>query len=92
MKRVKIKIFGIVQGVGFRFFTYRNAKNLGLKGYVKNLADGTVEALFEGEKEKIDEMIKLCKKGPLLAKVEKVDIIEERKIDKNEFDDFYLIK
>ena len=62
MKRVKIKIFGVVQGVGFRYFTFRNAKNLGLKGYVKNLEDGSVEALFEGENEKIKKMLELCEK------------------------------
>lgn len=91
MKRVKIKIFGVVQGVGFRYFTFRNAKNLGLKGYVKNLEDGSVEALFEGENEKIKKMLELCKKGPTLARVERIEILEEKEIEKSEFNDFEIL-
>lgn len=91
MKRVKIKIFGVVQGVGFRYFTFRNAKNLGLKGYVKNLEDGSVEALFEGENEKIKKMLELCKKGPTLARVERIEILEEKEIEKPEFNDFEIL-
>jgi len=89
MKRVRVKIFGRVQGVGFRFFVYRNAKNLGLKGWVRNLTDGTVEALFEGEDEKIKEILELCKKGPPLAKVKRVEVREEEV--KNEFNDFEIL-
>ena len=89
MKRVRVKIFGRVQGVGFRFFVYRNAKNLGLKGWVRNLTDGTVEALFEGEDEKVKEILELCKKGPPLAKVKRVEVREEEV--KNEFNDFEIL-
>ena len=89
MRRVRVKIFGRVQGVGFRFFIYRNAKNLGLKGWVRNLADGTVEVVFEGEDKKIKEILELCKKGPPLARVERIEVREEK--FKNEFQDFEIL-
>jgi acylphosphatase len=89
MKRVRIKIFGKVQGVGFRFFIYKNAKNLGLRGWVRNLADGTVEALFEGEDEKVKEILELCKIGPPLAKVKRIEVEKEK--FKNEFQDFEIL-
>ncbi len=78
MKAVKIKVYGIVQGVGYRAFVYRIANQLKLKGYVKNLEDGSVEIFAEGEEEKINELIEKCKIGPLLAKVEKVEVKEEK--------------
>lgn len=58
-------ISGRVQGVGFRHFTNRNAKALGLKGWVRNLPDGKVEAIFEGEEPAVLKMLELCKKGPV---------------------------
>jgi len=68
----KVIIHGNVQGVFFRKFVEENAVKLKLKGYVKNLEDGSVEAVFDGEK--IDEMIKLCWEGPLGAKVDDIEI------------------
>ena len=67
-------ISGEVQGVGFRFHTQIKALNLGLKGWVKNLDNGDVEAVFEGEEDKVKEMIEWCKKGPWLAKVNNVKV------------------
>jgi acylphosphatase len=90
MKRVSAKIHGIVQHVGFRNFVRRNAQQLGVTGWVKNNFDGTVEALFEGEDDIVTEMLEKCKKGPMLAIVDKVDIIEEE--PKKEFDDFHIFK
>ena len=58
----------------FRANTQKKAKALDLKGWVKNLPDGRVEAVFEGEKEKIREIIELCKKGPSFARVDDVKI------------------
>jgi len=65
-------ISGIVQGVSFRFFIKSNAKKLGLTGWVRNTEDEGVEAVFCGEKKKIEEMISLCRKGPFLAIVKHV--------------------
>ena len=87
-KRVKLKIYERVQGVGFRYSVYLLAKSLGIKGFVRNCEDGSVEAIFEGYPSKIEEMIKFCKKGPPLAKVEKVEIKEES--CKNEFKGFEI--
>lgn len=78
LERNKIILSGKVQGVFFRKFICENAVKLGLKGYVKNTADRNVEAVFEGEKEKIKSMIELCRKGPESAKVENIKIIKEK--------------
>ena len=86
--RCHVFVSGRVQGVFFRYYTQERAKSLGLTGWVRNLPDGKVEAVFEGEKEKIEKMIEWMRKGPPLAKVEKVDIIWED--FKDEFEDFEI--
>jgi len=58
-------IAGGVQGVGFRYWTRSQAFKLNLTGWVRNLPNGKVEAVFEGPKEKIEEMVEKCRKGPL---------------------------
>ncbi len=83
-----MKIYGIVQGVGFRYFVFKLAKELNIKGYVKNLEDGTVEVFAEGEEDKLNYLIEKCKIGPSLAKVEKVEIKEE---EIKNFKDFKII-
>lgn len=70
--KAHVFISGFVQGVGFRHFIRKEAGKLGLWVSVQNLPDGRVEALLEGEKENIDKMIALCRKGPFLAEVEDV--------------------
>ncbi len=87
MRRLEAKIYGFVQGVGFRYFSRRNALILGLVGYVKNLSDGSVEVVAEGEIEKIKEFLEILKKGNSYALVEKVEY--ELKDPENEFNDFY---
>lgn len=88
MKVAHITISGFVQGVGFRHFVRKNAQSLGITGWVRNLPDGSVEAEFQGEKEKIEQIIRICKKGPFLSEVENVEV--EWVDDKNEFDDFFV--
>ena len=78
MKRLHLFISGFVQGVGFRVFAKNEAKKLGISGWVKNLPDGRVEAVFEGKKGQVDEMVKWCYKGNPYSQVEKVDIKEEK--------------
>jgi len=68
-----IYIHGKVQGVGYRFFATRVARRLGLKGWIQNNRDGTVEALVEGEKAAIDEWIEEIREGPRYAEVTKID-------------------
>lgn len=65
-------IYGRVQGVFFRAFVNRCAKELGLAGYVCNLPDGTVEVRVEGEKQQLEELVGYLKKGPPGARVDKV--------------------
>lgn len=69
MNQAHVFISGFVQGVSFRQFVKSNAKQRSLTGWVHNTEDGGVEAVFCGEKEKIEKMIKLCRKGPMLAEV-----------------------
>ena len=84
--RAHIFISGRVQGVYFRSETQDMALSLGLTGLVKNLYDGRVEAVFEGEEKAVKEAVDWCKRGPRMAVVEKVDINwEKTKNDNNYF-------
>ncbi len=74
MKRAHIFVLGQVQGIGFRNFVRWQARVLGLTGWVKNLPDGRVEVLVEGEESKVLNLLKLIKEGPPLAEVERVDV------------------
>ena len=78
MQRVHIVVHGYVQGVFFRHYTRKTALSLGLKGHVKNMADGTVEVVAEGSEDELIELIEFCKKGPEAAQVEKVDVKFEK--------------
>lgn len=85
MKKLKIIVKGFVQGVGFRYYVYRNAQSLGLLGYVKNLATGAVEIFLEGEEQKIEEMISIVKQGPSRSRVNSIDL-EYGDFNENFFD------
>ena len=74
MKRVKITVSGIVQGVGFRYYCYKKASEYGINGYVKNLYNGKVELEIEGDEGLINDYIKEVKTGPGYAVVKSVDI------------------
>lgn len=73
MKRIHVIIAGDVQGVGFRAWTLRRAQGLALVGWVKNREDGTVEVVAEGSKASLEAFIDLCRKGPEVSWVERVD-------------------
>lgn len=81
-----IKIHGKVQGVGYRFFATRIARRLGLKGYIQNLRDGSVEAAVEGEADAIAEWIEELREGPRYAEVSRID--QERRDFQGKFGDF----
>jgi acylphosphatase len=87
-KRIHVLVSGIVQGVFFRSEAQRKAFELKLTGWVRNIKNGKVEMVFEGDKNKTKQMIKWIKKGPKLAKVTKINIKKERY--KNEFKDFKI--
>lgn len=66
---IHVIISGRVQGVGYRAWTASKARKMGLDGWVRNLRDGTVEAIFHGAEEQVDAILEACNKGPLAAKV-----------------------
>ncbi len=68
-KTVRIVIQGRVQGVWYRGWTFQQAQRLNIRGWVRNRRDGTVEALFSGPAEEVDEMINACRQGPPVAHV-----------------------
>ena len=84
VKRYKAILTGRVQGVGLRFFTMENASKLGLTGWVKNMADGTVHLEVQGEDSVITEFVSIIKKGNFIINVETFDaeempVVEEEK-------------
>lgn len=84
--RVHVFIKGKVQGVFYRSWIKTNALELGLTGFVKNLEDGRIEAIFEGQKVKVEEMIGKCKEGSRASEVTHVDVIwEDAKEDYSDF-------
>ena len=74
-RSLKVRITGLVQGVGFRAWTERQANALGLSGWVRNCENGDVEALFSGSQESVQAMLALCREGPRHARVERVEIV-----------------
>ncbi len=89
MKRIKIIISGNVQGVFFRHNTNKIANRLALKGFVRNLSNGKVEVVAEGDEDKLNELVGFCKKGPVGAHVDNVEVTYEK--PKKEFDDFGIL-
>lgn len=77
MKRVHVYVTGTVQGVFFRDTTREEAEKRGVNGWVRNLEDGRVEAVFEGEPGDVEAMVVFCHEGPERARVEAVDVEEE---------------
>jgi acylphosphatase len=88
LKRLHVYIRGRVQGVFFRAETERTAKSHGLTGWVRNMADGRVEALFEGRDEDIDAMLKWCHSGPPAARVD--EVLKEAEPYTGEFRNFSI--
>jgi acylphosphatase len=75
--RRRVVIHGRVQGVFFRDTARRMADSRGVAGWVSNRADGSVEAVFEGESDAVESMIDFCREGPRGAEVERVEVSEE---------------
>jgi acylphosphatase len=84
-KRVKVIVSGMVQGVFFRVECASRARQRGLGGHVRNLPDGRVEAVFEGDGSAVDRMVEWCREGPRHARVEKVDVEELPPAGEREF-------
>lgn len=87
-KRAHVHISGRVQGVGFRWNAQHKAQELGLTGWVRNLWDGRVEAVFEGDEEAVDKAVSWCRHGERPARVEDVKINYEK--PGGEFSGFHI--
>lgn len=74
---VRVRVRGLVQGVGFRYWALSRARSLSLSGYVRNLPDGSVEAALSGPEDAVDNMMELMRHGPPGASVHSVDILNE---------------
>ena len=73
-QRCHARIHGLVQGVGYRYYIHRQASSLGLRGYVRNLADGDVEVVAEGSRDALDRLLEALERGPSGAEVDHVDL------------------
>ena len=80
MKEAELKIYGAVTGVGFRFAVLQKAKEFGIRGFVRNEPDRSVYIKAGGEEKNLADFVKWCRRGPALAKVQRVDLqlYEER--------------
>ncbi len=85
MKRVRVHIRGRVQGVFFRAEAQARAESLGVAGWIGNAQDGSVEAVFEGDPERVDSMVDWCRRGPAGAQVEDVEVVGEDPVGERGF-------
>jgi acylphosphatase len=85
MIRRRVVVHGHVQGVFFRDTVRRMAQQRGVTGWAANRADGTVEAVFEGEPEAVERLVDFCRNGPRGARVDSVDVYEEKPEGLSEF-------
>ena len=72
--RVRVRVSGVVQGVGFRYFARNVGTAMGLAGFVRNLPDGSVEVVAQGEKQAVNAFVNELRIGPRYASIERVDI------------------
>ncbi|MBW6511228.1 MAG: acylphosphatase [Desulfuromonadaceae bacterium] len=89
-QRVTVNVTGTVQGVNFRYITYRQALALGVAGWVKNLPDGSVQLCFEGEERAVKQLLDWLHVGPSSARVDKLTIQPEAY--RGEFDCFEILR
>lgn len=75
-KRVQVTVRGRVQGVGFRASCQREAQAAGVRGWVRNDWDGSVQALFEGPVDAVERVVEWCRVGPRMADVDSVEVVE----------------
>ncbi|NOZ56887.1 MAG: acylphosphatase [Calditrichaeota bacterium] len=86
--RARVVVHGVVQGVGFRYFAFRNATIRGLRGYVRNLPDGSVETVVEGDREMVEDYVEQVRMGPRFARVTRAEVTWEPY--RGEFDSFEI--
>jgi acylphosphatase len=83
--RVHVQARGRVQGVFFRGEASARAESLGITGWIRNAEDGSVEAVFEGERDQVESMVDWCRRGPAGARVEELDFEPEEPAGENGF-------
>lgn len=88
--RMSIVIRGSVQGVSFRYYTQLSAHELGVTGWVRNLPDGSVAALMEGDETAVQSLVEWCRYGPPAARVKRIDTYREAYL--GEFHDFKIVR
>ena len=86
--RAKVIVKGIVQGVNFRYYTQKQAIRSNVTGWVRNLPDGSVAAIFEGEEQDVESMVQWCRHGPPSAQV--TELIVQPEEFRGEFPSFSL--
>ena len=84
--RVKVIVKGIVQGVNFRYYSQRQAAKFNITGWVKNLPDGSVAGVFEGDEQDVEAMVQWCRRGPPSAQV--TELIAQPEEYRGEFSSF----
>ncbi len=80
LARACVRIYGKVQNVGFRFYVHRRAAAAGLVGSVRNLNTNAIEIFLQGDRRRIEKCIEECRRGPLLAQVERVEVVWQKPI------------
>jgi len=83
--RVRVTVRGRVQGVWYRDTCDRVARSIGVNGWVRNLPDGSVQVVAEGEREFVDGLLEWCQEGPPQANVTEIDIVDEQPTGEREF-------
>jgi acylphosphatase len=83
-RRVRLLVRGRVQGVAYRAYTLDEARSAGVSGWVRNLPDGRVEAVFQGPAALVDRMVRWCHQGPPAARVSGVEAFEEEPLEEDE--------
>lgn len=86
MVQAHVYISGFVQGVGFRAYVRSKARKIGITGWVRNLTDGRVEGVFQGEKETVLRLIALCRRGPFFSNT--TDIVVDWEEGNEQFSEF----
>ena len=90
MIKKRFRIYGHVQGVGFRYFTWKQALKIGITGFVRNLADGSVEVIVVGSERQIDALDAWLQEGPRTAIVD--DVFVEDYLGEKEFTAFQVLR
>jgi acylphosphatase len=88
VKRVRLLLKGRVQGITFRHFARQNAGKLGIVGYAKNLRNGDFEVVAQGEENRLEEFVNMCRRGPMLAKIESFEVSAQDPGEDDEFEYF----